>query len=217
MPENENPDEGKAQVSAGGEQPSTASASEKESQPLPEYVAAILNRLDAMEKIVKGVQKGTDKQIRNQVNGSIERILELAQSGKSKAEIERELWIDSMMQGRSATDAEAVSDKDSKADSGDTVRVIDEVLQLPANDSRVTDLKLKFGNDPKEYLSESLKLLARLGAQEEESTPAEQPLPSGKAIQKDENPIKDIDDPKALYRLAAQQIAKETKGRRVAR
>jgi hypothetical protein len=92
--------------------------------------------------------------------------------------------------------------------------IIDEMLELPTNDSRVTDLKLKHGNDPKAYLSEGLKLFAKLGEQRE-STPAEQPMsPGGGTHRQEENPIADIDDPKTLYRLAAQQMAKNATGRK---
>jgi hypothetical protein len=95
----------------------------------------------------------------------------------------------------------------------DLTQVVDEVLQLPENDSRVTDLKLKHGNDPKAYLSEGLKLLASLGEQPE-STPGEQPVLQGRVVTKEENPIKDIDDPKTLYRIAAKQMAQRATGRK---
>lgn len=215
MPDDETTVEGNPQGSAGGTEQSTSSTSEQKGQPLPAYVETILNRLDGVEKRISGVQKGTDKQIRNQVNGSIERILQLAGEGKTKAQIERELWIDSMMQGPESADASPGSDQAGKASSPSaTIQVVDEVLQLPANDSRVTDLKLKHGNNPKAYLSEGLKLLASLGEQSE-STPGEQPIAQGKSAPiKDDNPIANIDDPKALYRLAAQQMAKRATGRR---
>lgn len=213
MPDEKKPDEGKTPASAGGAGQSTPPASEQESQPLPEWAKAILKRLDDTEKLAKGVQKGTDKQIKNQVNSSIDRILELAGEGKSKAQIERELWIDSLMQGKEGDDDGATSDKSSKSNSPDIVKVIDEVFAFPENDSRVTDLKLKHGNDVAAYLREGLKLAETLGAQDE-STPAEQPIPKGGAVQKDDNPISNINDSKTLYRLAAQKMAKESAGRR---
>jgi len=214
MPDDETPDEGKAQVPAGEQQASPAAASGTEPQPLPAYVTAILNRLDGVEKLAKGVQKGTDKQINQQVNASIERILELAKEGKTKPQIERELLLDRLMQEKESADPEAVSDKSGKqASSPDIVKVVDEVLQFPENNSRVTDLKLKYGNDPKAYLSEGLKLLAFLGEQPE-STPGEQPVLQGRAVTKEENPIKDIDDPKTLYRMAAKQMAQRATGRK---
>ena len=214
MPDDEITDEGKAQVPAGGQQASPVAASGAESQPLPAYVTAMLKRIDDIEKLAKGVQKGTDKQI-NQVNASIERILELAKEGKTKPQIERELLLDRLMQDKESAEPEAVSDKRGKqTNSPDIVKVVDEVLGLPENDSRVTDLKLKHGNDPKAYLSESLKLLASLGDQSE-STPGEQPVLQGRgAPARDDNPIKDIDDPKTLYRLAAKQMAQRATGRK---
>jgi hypothetical protein len=183
-------------------------ASQKEGQPLPDYVTAILSRLDALDKQVKGVQKGTDKQIKHEVTSSIDRILELAGSGKSKNEIERELWIDQMMQGQGASDRPAASDKSSTT-SGFDMAVIDEVFGLPANDSRVTDLKVRYANDPKAYMAESLKLAAQL-ADQREATPAEQPIIQGGVHRQSDNPIENINDSRTLYRLAAQQMAKQS-------
>jgi hypothetical protein len=138
-------------------------------------------------------------------------------SDEQLAQIQRDLEFDDLKRrvyGDESNSEDSETGNQRVAAASDFTRVIDEVLQLPENDSRVTDLKLKHRDNPKEYLSEGLKLLARLGTQEE-STPGEQPIPRGGAVQKDDNPIKDIDDPKALYRLAAQKIAQEAKGRRV--
>lgn len=90
-------------------------------------------------------------------------------------------------------------------------RVVDSVLELPANDPRVTKLKETFGNDPAAYLREGLKLYATISAAQEESTPGEQPpAPRGGAAPRSENPIANIDDPKTLYRMAAKQMAAST-------
>lgn len=165
-----------------------------------------MNRLTEVEKLVKGVQKGTDKRFA-EMGGSIERVLELAKSGLSKDQIERELLIDEMVRGAKRVEPEPVPDKDGKGGSPDLSRIVDEALQLPANDPRVTDLKAKYGNDPKEYLRQGLLLAASLGGQQTESTPAEQPLPTGGGSpRQDENPIKNIDDPRTLYRMAAKNI-----------
>lgn len=212
MPD-EKTDEGNPQVSAGEQQASPAATSEKESQPLPAYVTAILKRVENVEKLAKGVQKGTDKQI-NQVNASIERILELAKEGKTKPQIERELLLDRLMQEKESADTVTASDKSGKQEnSPDIAKVVDEVLGLPENDSRVTDLKTKYGNDPKAYLSESLKLLATLGEQRE-STPGEQPALQGRTPPRNDNPIENIDDSKTLYRMAAQKMAQNAKSRK---
>lgn len=93
----------------------------------------------------------------------------------------------------------------------DVTQDIDEALHLPANDSRVVDLHLKYGKDPVAYVKEAAKLSALLGGQKE-STPAEQPLPVGTAAPAGDNPIANINDSRTLYRIAAAQIA-QGKGR----
>lgn len=96
----------------------------------------------------------------------------------------------------------------------DVVSAIDEVLQLPANDPRVTDLKLRFGKDPAAYMREGAKLLGQIGVQRE-PTPAEvPPTTPGAVARKGDNPIENITDSRTLYRMAAQQIARQQKGRR---
>jgi hypothetical protein len=57
------------------------------------------------------------------------------------------------------------------------LQAIDEVLELPANDSRVTDLKLKYRGDPLAYGREAKKLKASFN--QNPATPAEQLLPEG--------------------------------------
>lgn len=209
------PDEGKLE-SSGEEGQSTSPTSGEGVQPLPANVAAALKQLtDKIEeqaRTIRGLQKGTDKQIAHQVDASIERILELAHEGKSKAQIERELWLDEMMQKKEGADAAAAPDKEAKADSPDMTKVVDEALQLPLNDSRVTDLKVKYANDPAGYVREALKLRDSLG--QLEATPGEQPMPQGGTAKGSGNPIADIDDPKTLYRLAAQQMRGQGQGRR---
>lgn len=209
--------EGKPETPAGEAGQSTPPASGEQAQPLPVDVAAILKRLDEQDRRIAGVQKGTDKQIRKQVTGSIDRILELAKDGKTKAQIERELWIDAHMQEPESAEPEPVPDKDGKGDSPDASTVIDQVLPLPANDTRVTDLKLKYAKDKNldAYYRGRLELFVKLGAQPE-ATPAEQPpVQGGAASQKVENPIAEITDTRTLYRMAAEQAAKQQKGRRI--
>lgn len=105
-----------------------------------------------------------------------------------------------------------------KTAAGEIEKVVDSVLDLPANDPRVTKLKVDFGSDPAAYLRERLKLYATISSAQEESSPGEHPPASGGgAAPKNENPIANIDDPKTLYRMAAQQMAKSNgKKRRVA-
>ncbi len=92
--------------------------------------------------------------------------------------------------------------------------IVDDVLQLPGNDPRVTELRLKFGNDPKAYLENALQLYAKIGTKQE-ATPGEQPPASGGgAAAKEDNPIKNIDDPRELYRLAAKQMDQQIQGKK---
>lgn len=131
------------------------------------------------------------------------------------AEIQRDLEFEDIKRrvyGEEQSSGSAAGNQQNNA-AVDLAAVVDEVLGLPANDSRVTDLKLKYANNPKEYLSQSLQLLAKLGDQRE-STPAEQPIVSGGVHRQTTNPIENIDDPKTLYRMAAQQIAKQATGRK---
>lgn len=211
--------EGKS-LEQGEAKQSTPPASAPETQPLPESIAAILKpvitRLDAMEKRISGVQKGADKQIRQQVSGSMARILELAKEGKSEAEIKRELWIDQLMQEKEGADSEVTPDKSAKEGSFDAAEVVDEVLQLPTNDSRVTALKLAYEKDKDlaAYMTKGLQLAASL-AEKEEASPGEMPPPTGVGVsQRVENPIKDIDDPKLLYKMAWQQAQQRQAGKK---
>jgi hypothetical protein len=171
----ENPDEGNQTQPAGGAEQPTSQTSGGEGQPLPEYVRALENRLIENEKLIKGFQKGTDKQI-GQIRGDVKRILELKEQGLSEAQIRRELEIDALLGGsRSAVPEPAGGTSAAKASLD--VQGIDTALELPANDARVTDLKLKHGSDPVAYLREAAKLKVSLPTNE--PTPAEQPLPTG--------------------------------------
>lgn len=57
------------------------------------------------------------------------------------------------------------------------LQTIEAALELPANDSRVTDLKIKYGNDVAKFALEGAKLKNELATAQ--PTPGEQPLPSG--------------------------------------
>jgi hypothetical protein len=170
-------DEGNLGQPSGGAEPSTSQTSGSPSQPLPEYVKTLMDRLDEQDKFIKGLQKGTDKRFERQ-EGNIKRILELKDRGLDEAQIERELFIDQLYQGQKAPEAKPTPDKSDKA-SGFDISAIDAALELPANDSRVTDLKLKFGSDPIAYLREAHKLKSQLSSTS--PTPAEMPLPQGGA------------------------------------
>lgn len=90
---------------------------------------------------------------------------------------------------------------------------IDKALNLPENDSRVTQLKIDHGNDNVAYVQAAVQLAAQL-AGKPESTPGEQPVMQGHTPPKPEvNPIENITDSRTLYRMAAEQMAKAPRRR----
>lgn len=104
-----NSSEANPQNPSGGTQQPATPPSGNEANPLPDYVkalqdqnATLLQQFTELGNQVKGLQKGTDKQI-GQVRGDIKRILELRESGMNESQIQRELWIDSQMNDRDVT------------------------------------------------------------------------------------------------------------------
>ena len=168
------PNEGNLNPAAGEVEQPTPPTSPPAGQPLPDYVVALQSQIAETNKLIKGLQKGTDKQI-GQVRGDIKRILELKEKGYDETQIQRELWIDSQIEGESASSALPAGSGESRA--GLDVQSIDTALELPANDSRVTNLKLLYVNDPFTYLREGVKLKASFNAQP--LSPAEQLPPEG--------------------------------------
>jgi hypothetical protein len=88
-----------------GEKDRQSQSSASQSQLSPD-VATLQTRLDELEKLYKGIQKGTDKvnaRVEEKVNNlssQIERITELAKSGKSPVEIEERLLLDEIIRER---------------------------------------------------------------------------------------------------------------------
>lgn len=151
----------------------------------------------------------------------LDRVKELIPADKFAA-LQRDLEFDEMRRRVFGDEAQpgtsdSTAGKPESNAAAEVSKVVDSVLQLPANDPRVTDLKLKHANDPTQYLSEALKLYAKIG-QQEDSTPGEAPPSNtGGAAPRSDNPIASIDDPRELYKLAAQQMAASVgKKRRVA-
>lgn len=133
------------------------------------------------------------------------------------SEIQKDLEFDELKRkvyGDETTREDPPARQQAETPTAEMVKAIDEVLQLPANDPRVTDLKVRYGNDPAAYMKEGAKLLGQIGLQRE-PTPAEVPSTTPGAVSRpSENPIQNIEDSRTLYRMAAQQIAKGQKGRR---
>jgi regulator of replication initiation timing len=81
---------------------------------------------------------------------------------------------------------------------------IDKVLELPANDSRVTNLKLLYANDKDAYLKAGLALRDQIN-QQSPPTPAEEILPNGKTTPKPKGD--DMDKIRREYEAARDAIA----------
>lgn len=152
LPNNQN--DGNSQGGTGAPEQPTSPASPSGSQPLPDYVVAMQGRLDQQDALIrqqsefiKGLQKGTDKQI-GQVRGDIKRILELRAQGLNESQIQRELWIDQQMTGQpqSAPVQQPVGSE--PRNNGIDVDTIVASLQFQPNDPALAALKVKYAGDP---------------------------------------------------------------------
>lgn len=129
------PDEGNPQ-DVGGNGSANQQPSQPTDQPLGD-VADLKKRIDELEKLYKGIQKGNDK-----VNARMEkriddlsRILDLAKEGKSKEEIEERLILDEIIQERkSSTPAVASSEP---RQSGVDILDVAKQLSLDVNDKDI--------------------------------------------------------------------------------
>ena len=140
------PDEGNQEQPTGGaESPTSPTSGSQQGQPLPD-VSALVKRIDEQEKLIKGLQKGTDKQIA-QVNSNIKRILELKEQGLNETQIQRELFVDQLMQGQAPSPQTAPVGNESgrQAPDVESFTAADAIQQiekynLPVNDSSVLEL-----------------------------------------------------------------------------
>lgn len=139
--------EGNPQAGTGAAKQPTSPTSPDGSQPLPDYVTALQSQVEQLTGMVKGIQKGTDKQI-GQVRGDIKRILELGSKGLDEGAIQRELFIDQMMIGQTQNaPAQPHAGSEQKGTSLDVDTVVAS-LQFQPNDPALAALKIKFSNDP---------------------------------------------------------------------
>lgn len=140
--------EGNPQGGSGAAEQPTSQASSSGSQLLPDYVTALQSQIADVTNLVKGIQKGTDKQI-GQVRGDIKRILELSSKGLDEGAIQRELFIDQMMTGQNqnAPVQPPAGSELSKNTSLDVDTVVSS-LQFQSNDPALAALKIKFSSDP---------------------------------------------------------------------
>lgn len=141
--------------SAGEQEQSTSAASQSASQLSQDDIKALVHRLDETEKQLKGLQKGTDKQIAN-VRDDVKRILELKESGLNDKQIERELMIDQLL-GRSASPA-PVAPTPQPAGNAIDVETVVKAMQFDENDVAVAAVKKAYANDPQTLISQLAQL-----------------------------------------------------------
>jgi hypothetical protein len=93
-------DDGNPVLPTGGAEQPTSQPSGGQGQQLSD-VSALVKQVQELQKEIRGLQKGTDKRLERQ-DSNIKRILELKEQGLSETQIQRELWIDSQIQGQDA-------------------------------------------------------------------------------------------------------------------
>lgn len=137
--------EGNPQAGTGAVEQPTSPTSPTGSQPLPDYVVALQSQIADVTNLVKGIQKGTDKQI-GQVRTDVKRILELKEQGLNESQINRELWIDQQMNTQNAP-VQPPAGSEQKNTSLDVDTVVSS-LQFQPNDPALAALKIKYAGDP---------------------------------------------------------------------
>lgn len=109
-------------------------------------VTALQERLDKLEKLYTGVQKGTDKvnaRVEKKVtdlSAQIERIAELAKAGKSQSEIEERLVLDEIIRERKGSGfSEQPEGTGARGQGQVDVQEIAKQLNLDMNDKDIAD------------------------------------------------------------------------------
>lgn len=171
LPNNQN--EGNSQGAAGAAEQPTSPTSAPDSQPLPDYVVSLQHQVADVQKLVQGIQKGTDKQI-GQVRTDVKRILELQAQGLNETQINRELWIDQQMSGQQSAPIQPTAGS-GRQDTGIDVESIVASLQFQPNDPALAALKIKYAGDPQGLIKAAADL--RL-AQVQTPNPSPATLPS---------------------------------------
>lgn len=141
---------------AGDPESPTPAASQGQGQLSKDDIQALIDRLDATEKQVKGLQKGTDKQI-GQVRDDIKRILELKDKGLDETQIHRELLIDQVLAGQSAPPAPVEGNQPEVSKAFDVETVV-KAMDFPENDVAVAAVKKAYADNPQTLISELAKL-----------------------------------------------------------
>lgn len=179
----EHPIEGNQE--AGGSPQPLAQPGQPSADQLAQTMAEIQNRLKAQDAELRALKSGKDRAVDRAVQAmepmkeQLARMAEYLGVDVSQVQkAQRQIALDSI------ADEYLNPSQPEPEGTGKGVSVelqhIEAALELPANDSRVTELKLKHGNDPVAFLREATKLKVELATAQSTLTPAEQLLPDGK-------------------------------------
>lgn len=203
----QNSDEGNQTQPTGDAEQPTSPTSGGAGQPLPDTLKLVLDRLEKTEKLVQGLQKGTDKQI-SSVRNDVKRILELKEQGLNEPQIQRELYIDSLMTGQSAAPAEPVGKQEPSGPDPDVENTL-KAMQFDENDVALAALKVLHGNNQAGLLKAAANLRINQLAQKPAGPAGALPPSGGQSGSRTaENPIQNINESRDLYRIAAQEFKK---------
>lgn len=176
-----------------GQDAGDADAKPTSSQPDPqssevnfaELIANLQKKIDAQDGEIRALKSGKDKAVDRVVKSQEETLAKLAKyldiDETKVREAQRQSVLDELVEERIGSKGQPNdASQGSGAAQGNKVELqyIDTALDLPANDSRVTDLKLKHGGDPVTYLREAMTL-AQSFKNQTSPTPAEQLPPQG--------------------------------------
>jgi hypothetical protein len=149
--------EGNSQQLTGGTEQPTSSPSGNENQPFLDLVQGLEGRIAEQETQIKGLQKGTDKRF-GQMDTNIKRILELKDQGMNESQIQRELFLDQMIQGQSAPEpAQPQGNGQAQGPAFDMDGMI-KTLQFADNDPALAALKIKYSGNPQELVKAAADL-----------------------------------------------------------
>lgn len=140
--------------------------------------ADLLKQMDLLQKQVSSLQSGKDKRWETEVKPMQEQIKKIASYlGVDEAQVQkaqREVALDELASAYNGASPEPVGTGEGASAE---LKAIEAVLDLPANDPRVTDLKLKYANDPVGFGKAGLALKQTLATAQ--ITPAENIMPDG--------------------------------------
>lgn len=186
------PIEGNTQDS--GEVEANRQSSEEGSQPfeakfaeLNTTLSAALKKIEAQDGEIRALKSGKDKAVSralDEIQPMKETVAKLAQYlNIPEAEVvkaQKAMVLDDLVNERMKGGGQLerpAEGTDERKSSAVEFQIVDELLELPTNDPRVTQLKLDHGKDINAYKEAAKKLKASLKAAD--PTPAEQPLPQG--------------------------------------